>query len=210
MRAVLIAVAVAALAALVAVAIDAPRAPTGERTPAQAAPPAPQGPFEVAATQPELVAARDAADTDADSDTDALPARVVSELAARLRADPAALRPHRRARGVARAARLADTARRMQRRTCASSLRRECHEAVARAAIRSLWRTLRPFHGPRRTAELLVGVGTDLRMTETEIANAVRAELDEALTTAVATGAVSARRRERAIACFDVPEDCGR
>ncbi len=133
----------------------------------------------------------------------------VAELAARLRADPAARdartapRPGTAAGGLAVAARL-------ERRQCRrSSWPYECHVAVASRAIRRLYRGMRRSADHRRKAAVLLGVGARLEMSRLEVVNAIRAELDVRLTRAVDAGALPARGRRLALRCFDEPRACG-
>jgi hypothetical protein len=133
----------------------------------------------------------------------------VAELAARLRADPAARdartapRPDSTAGGLAVAARL-------KRAQCRrSSWPHECHVAVSSRSIRRLFRGMRRSADHRRKAAVLLGVGARLEMSRLEVVNAIRAELDVQLTRAVAARALPARGRELALRCFDEPQACG-
>ncbi len=133
----------------------------------------------------------------------------LSELAARLRADPAARdartapRPDSTAGGLAVAARL-------KRAQCRrSSWPGECHVAVSSRSIRRLYRGMRRSADHRRKAAVLLGVGARLRMSRLEVVNAIRAELDVQLTRAVAARTLPARGRDLALRCYDEPRACG-
>ncbi len=138
----------------------------------------------------------------------ALRERLVADLAVRLGADPQGRRDAGRPAPRTEADALA-AARRLQRGTCRrGSLEDQCHEAVASAAVRRLWRSMRRPGRHRQEAAVLIGVGAGLRLRGDEVVNAVRAEFDAQLTRAVRSGTLARRSYRRALACFDDPALC--
>jgi hypothetical protein len=191
-----LAMAAAVAVALVAVGVAAMRSP--------ADPPAPDRRDDRRAAPPREVLC----DGPAPGDCAVSPVSV-AELAARLRADPAA----RDARAVPRPGTAADglaVAARLERTQCRrSSWPFECHVAVASRSIRRLYRGMRRSADHRRKAAVLLGVGARLEMSRLQVVNAIRAELDVQLTRAVAARRLPGRGRQLALRCYDEPRACG-
>jgi hypothetical protein len=143
-----------------------------------------------------------------------LHAQLLGGLATRLEVTPAQLRAalegvKRRSldRAVQRGTITADQ--RAALETCMDD-RRGCDRAAARPAFRALRRDARPARLAARKQELAEDLAAELGKTPEQVLTAVRAELVAKLDLAVTFGAVTAKGRDLALACFDEPASCDR
>lgn len=83
-----------------------------------------------------------------------------------------------------------------------------CDRTTVRAARRALARDARPGALAARKQELAEDLGAELGREPASVLTAIRAELVEKLDLAVTLGAVTARGRDLALACFDAPGGC--
>jgi hypothetical protein len=88
--------------------------------------------------------------------------------------------------------------------------RARCDRAAVRPAFRALRRDARRGDLAARKAELAEDLGAELGKSPEQVLTAVRAELVAKLDLGVAFGAVTAKGRDLALACFDAPASCDR
>ena len=138
--------------------------------------------------------------------------RLLADLAARLQVTPvqlkAALKGVKR-RSLERAVQRG-TITAAQRDTLAACLadRRSCERSAVRPIFRRLKADAQPADFVARKRELAEDLAAELGKEPAEVLVAVRAELEAKLALAVTFGAVTAKGRDLALACFDDPASC--
>ena len=138
--------------------------------------------------------------------------RLLADLAARLQVTPAQLKEalvgvKRRSLDRAVQRGTITAAQRAALTTCLED-RRSCDRSAVRPALRRLKADAQPADLVARKRELAEDLAAELGKEPAEVLAAVRAELSAKLDLAVAFGAVTARGKELALACFDAPASC--
>jgi hypothetical protein len=143
-----------------------------------------------------------------------LHAQLLGGLATRLDVTPAQLRDALKGlkrRSLDRAvARGTITAAQRQALDRCMADRATCDRAAARPAFRALRRDARRGDLGARKDELAEDLAAELGKTPEQVLTAVRAELVAKLDLGVTFGAVTAKGRDLALACFDEPASCDR